>query len=61
MSLGLTKYLAHLGKEGGRSLGRFVIGNSSVDYDSFFGSIIFAYLLTTTTGKLHQPIIDCSR
>lgn len=57
----LKKYLAHLSKEGGRNLGRFVIGNSSVDYDSFFGSIIMAYLLTTSTGNLYQPIIDCSR
>jgi inorganic pyrophosphatase/exopolyphosphatase len=61
MSSRLKTYLAHLSKEGGRSLGRFVIGNSSVDYDSFFGSIILAYLLTTTTGKLYQPIIDCSK
>jgi len=37
----------------------FVIGNSSVDYDSFFGSIILAYFLTSTTGNLHLPLIDC--
>lgn len=40
---------------------RFTLGNGSVDYDSFFGSIIFAYILTQTSGHLHQPIIDCPR
>jgi inorganic pyrophosphatase/exopolyphosphatase len=39
----------------------FVIGNSSADYDSIFGSIIFSFLLTSSTGQLHVPLIDCKR
>jgi hypothetical protein len=37
----------------------FVMGNSSVDYDTFFGSLLLAFLLTTTTKTMHMPIIDC--
>jgi inorganic pyrophosphatase/exopolyphosphatase len=51
------KYLEGLEKVS--EVGRFVIGNTSVDYDSFFGSIILAYFLTTTTGSMHLPLIDC--
>jgi inorganic pyrophosphatase/exopolyphosphatase len=39
----------------------YVIGNGSVDYDSFFGSIVLAYILTEASGFLHVPLIDCSR
>lgn len=51
------KYLAALTKT--TEVGRYVIGNSSADYDSFFGSIILAYFLTATTGSVHLPLIDC--
>lgn len=54
------KYLQRIGQQSVKGVRNFVIGNSSVDYDSFFGSILMAYLLTTTTSRLHLPIIDCS-
>ena len=38
-----------------------MLGNSSADYDSIMGSLIMAFLLTSTTGTLHVPVIDCMR
>lgn len=55
------KFLEDLGTTSAKQISRFVIGNASVDYDSFFGSIVLAFILTSTTGKLHRPIIDCKR
>ncbi len=55
------QFLAHLSKLAVKEVSPYVIGNSSVDYDSFFGSIILAYILSITTGSMHRPLIDCSR
>lgn len=52
-------YLQELGSKPVQDVSKFVLGNSSVDYDTFFGSIIFAFLLTASTKKFHMPIIDC--
>jgi hypothetical protein len=52
-------YLQEISNKSVQDVGKFVLGNTSVDYDSFFGSIIFAFLLTASTKKLHLPIIDC--
>ena len=52
-------YLKNISSLSLQSASRFVLGNSSVDYDSFFGSIIMAFMLSTTTQNLHLPIIDC--
>ena len=38
----------------------FVLGNTSVDYDSFFSSILLAYLLTNLTDKFYIPILSCA-
>lgn len=57
----LKAFLHDLAKIGTQKISHFVIGNASVDYDSFFGSIILAYILTSTTGFIHRPIIDCSK
>ena len=40
---------------------RFVIGNSSADFDSIFGSIIYAYFLTAQLGQTYLPLIDCNK
>lgn len=52
-------YLEELSSKSVQDVTRFVLGNSSVDYDTFFGSIIFAFLLTASTQKFHMPMIDC--
>ena len=39
----------------------FILGNSSADYDSVFGSIIYAYYMTTCMKTLYLPLIDCPR
>jgi exopolyphosphatase len=40
---------------------RFVLGNSSADYDSIFGSLIYAYLLSVHFNQSYIPLIDCKR
>ena len=53
------EYLLKL-EESNRNEGKFfVLGNSSADYDSIFGSLVLAFLLSVTTGDLHIPIVDC--
>lgn len=39
----------------------FVLGNSSVDFDSFFGSLIYSYYLNhfSTPEETYVPLIDC--
>jgi hypothetical protein len=59
--MSFRKYLAGLAETGVGGVGKFVIGNASVDYDSFFGSIILAFFLTRATGTLHMALIDCPR
>ena len=39
----------------------FVLGNTSADYDSIFGSIIYAYYVTTYLKTLYLPLIDCPK
>lgn len=39
----------------------FILGNSSADYDSIFGSMIYAYYLTTFLKTIHLPLIDCPK
>lgn len=53
------EYLKEIAGKSVQSVNRFVLGNSSVDYDTFFGSIILAFLLTQTTKVFHLPLIDC--
>jgi hypothetical protein len=55
------QFLVRLSELATKEVSPYVIGNSSVDYDSFFGSVILAYILSITTGDLHRPLIDCSR
>ena len=38
---------------------RFVVGNSSADFDSIFGSILYAYFLTQSMDCPHLPLLDC--
>ena len=38
---------------------RFVLGNSSADYDSIMGSILYAFFMTNSMNILHFPLIDC--
>lgn len=38
-----------------------ILGNSSADYDSVFGSIIYAYYMTTFMKTLYLPLIDCPK
>lgn len=40
---------------------KYVIGNSSADFDSIFGSIIYAFFLTSQLGEPYLPIIDCNK
>jgi exopolyphosphatase len=40
---------------------RYVIGNSSADFDSIFGSLIYAFFLTSQLGQTYLPIIDCNK
>lgn len=37
----------------------FILGNSGADYDSIFGSIIYAFYMTSYLNILHLPLIDC--
>jgi hypothetical protein len=39
----------------------FVIGNSSADFDSFFGSIIYGYMKFLLYNTLFIPLIDCKK
>ena len=39
----------------------FIIGNSSVDYDSFFGSLIYCYMKFLLYNTLFIPLIDCPK
>ena len=39
----------------------FILGNSSADYDSVFGSIIYAYYMTTYLKTIYLPLIDCPK
>lgn len=40
---------------------RYVIGNSSADYDSIFGSLIYAFVMSYQMGVLYLPLIDCNK
>jgi len=42
-------YLFELAKKHIKDTKYFVVGNTSVDYDSFFGSVLFAYWLSNIT------------
>lgn len=39
----------------------FIIGNSSVDYDSFFGSLVYGYMKFLLYNVLFIPVIDCPK
>lgn len=52
-------YLVELAKKQAKDTTYFVLGNSSVDYDSFFGSILLAYWLSNITERFYIPIISC--
>ena len=39
----------------------FIIGNSSVDYDSFFGSLVYGYLKFLLYNTLFIPLMDCPK
>jgi hypothetical protein len=40
---------------------RYVIGNSSADYDSIFGSLIYAFVMSYQMGVTYLPLIDCNK
>lgn len=55
----LKGYLVELAKKTAKDTRYFVVGNTSVDYDSFFSSVLFSYLLTNLTERFYIPIISC--
>ena len=61
MKISFRDYLASLYNKNPDDTNYFVLGNASVDYDSFFGSILLAYLLTNLhNGKrFYLPLISC--
>lgn len=59
---GLLGYVKGLKKMlGEESVKVFILGNSSADYDSIFGSLIYAFYMTMSLNVVHVPLIDCSK
>ena len=44
-----------------QQINNFVLGNTSADYDSIFGSLIYAFYLTTFLKISYLPLIDCPK
>jgi inorganic pyrophosphatase/exopolyphosphatase len=61
MKIKFHDYLNTLKNKKADDTKHFVLGNASVDYDSFFGSILLAYLLTNLTDRFYIPIISCAK
>ena len=59
--MSFRNYLAQMSQVPLAQVRHFIIGNTSVDYDSFFGSVLLAYFLTRTTSTTYIPLIDCPK